>query len=319
MAADVSWQSSFVVLARRRRGGRRGAVRCGCRAERAPHAAARPAPRAARCVASAAQPAAPGHLRRRVLRAVHAGGDVHLRHRSIWRRRRSRLSTAALGWLFVVYLVGAVVTPFAGRWIDAYGHRAGLGVGAGDRCATGALLTLVPWLPAIVRRAGARRHRRLHRAGDVQQLHRRGHAARSRRSRSACIRPSTTRAAASAARCPRSSGMPAAGRPASRSSSSCRSTTVAIALAFWTGRRGAEAAERSAAKPTPRRASAFVDRVARRRRSAAGQTADRRPRVSPERRSACDGAEQRAQLVAFHHLDLEQPPRDRLELVAVAR
>ena len=36
------------------------------------------------------------------------------------------LSTRALGWLFVVYLVGAVVTPFAGRWIDAYGHRAGI-------------------------------------------------------------------------------------------------------------------------------------------------------------------------------------------------
>ena len=28
------------------------------------------------------------------------------------------LSTVALGWLFVVYLVGAAVTPFAGRWID---------------------------------------------------------------------------------------------------------------------------------------------------------------------------------------------------------
>jgi predicted MFS family arabinose efflux permease len=29
------------------------------------------------------------------------------------------LSTVALGWLFVVYLVGAVVTPFAGKWNDA--------------------------------------------------------------------------------------------------------------------------------------------------------------------------------------------------------
>jgi len=59
------------------------------------------------------------------------------------------LSTMALGWLFVVYLVGAIATPFAGRWIDAYGHRAGIGsamaIGGG-----GALLTLVPWLPAIV-------------------------------------------------------------------------------------------------------------------------------------------------------------------------
>jgi predicted MFS family arabinose efflux permease len=59
------------------------------------------------------------------------------------------LSTAALGWLFVVYLVGAGVMPFAGRWIDARGHRAGLAsaIGVG---ATGALLTLTPWLPSIV-------------------------------------------------------------------------------------------------------------------------------------------------------------------------
>ncbi|HEV3141080.1 MAG TPA: MFS transporter [Vicinamibacterales bacterium] len=59
------------------------------------------------------------------------------------------LSTAALGWLFVVYLVGAIVTPVGGRWIDAHGHRVGIGsamaFGGG-----GALLTLVPWVPAIV-------------------------------------------------------------------------------------------------------------------------------------------------------------------------
>jgi YNFM family putative membrane transporter len=59
------------------------------------------------------------------------------------------LSTMALGWLFVVYLVGAVVTPFAGRWIDAYGHRTGIGSAMAIGGA-GALLTLVPWLPAIV-------------------------------------------------------------------------------------------------------------------------------------------------------------------------
>ena len=59
------------------------------------------------------------------------------------------LSTAALGWLFVVYLIGAVATPFGGRWIDRYGHRAGLGIAMGIG-ATGALLTVTPWLPAIV-------------------------------------------------------------------------------------------------------------------------------------------------------------------------
>lgn len=60
-----------------------------------------------------------------------------------------RLSPAALGWLFAVYLVGAAVTPLAGRWIDAYGHRVGLASGVGIGV-LGALLTLAPWLGAIV-------------------------------------------------------------------------------------------------------------------------------------------------------------------------
>lgn len=59
------------------------------------------------------------------------------------------LSTVALGWLFTVYLVGAIVTPLGGHWIDAYGHRVGIGsamaFGGG-----GALLTLVPSVPVIV-------------------------------------------------------------------------------------------------------------------------------------------------------------------------
>jgi len=59
------------------------------------------------------------------------------------------LSTMALGWLFVVYLVGAVVTPFAGHWIDRFGHRSGI-ASAMAIGGAGALLTLVPWLPAIV-------------------------------------------------------------------------------------------------------------------------------------------------------------------------
>jgi predicted MFS family arabinose efflux permease len=59
------------------------------------------------------------------------------------------LSTAALGWLFVVYLVGAAVTPIAGHLVDTRGHRAGLASGVAIGVA-GALLTLAPWLPAIV-------------------------------------------------------------------------------------------------------------------------------------------------------------------------
>jgi MFS family permease len=59
------------------------------------------------------------------------------------------LSTAALGWLFGVYLVGAAVTPLAGRWVDAYGHRLGLAAGVAIGVA-GAVLTLTPPLAAIV-------------------------------------------------------------------------------------------------------------------------------------------------------------------------
>ena len=59
------------------------------------------------------------------------------------------LSTAALGYLFVVYLFGAAVTPLAGRCVDVYGHRVGLAVGMVVG-ATGALLTLAAPLSLIV-------------------------------------------------------------------------------------------------------------------------------------------------------------------------
>jgi MFS family permease len=58
------------------------------------------------------------------------------------------MSSAALGWLFAVYLVGLVVTPFGGRWIDRYGHRTGLALAMGLGAA-GALLTLMPSLVVI--------------------------------------------------------------------------------------------------------------------------------------------------------------------------
>jgi predicted MFS family arabinose efflux permease len=59
------------------------------------------------------------------------------------------LSTVALGWLFVVYLVGAVVTPLGGRWIDTYGHQVGIGSAMAIGGA-GALMTLVPSVPIVV-------------------------------------------------------------------------------------------------------------------------------------------------------------------------
>ena len=59
------------------------------------------------------------------------------------------LSTAALGLLFVVYLVGAMITPVAGRAIDRFGHRFAL-VAAFSAGATGILLTLIHSLPLVM-------------------------------------------------------------------------------------------------------------------------------------------------------------------------
>jgi YNFM family putative membrane transporter len=58
------------------------------------------------------------------------------------------LSPAALGLIFLTYLVGAVATPFAGRGIDRFGHRAVL-VSALALCVAGALMTLVPSLGTV--------------------------------------------------------------------------------------------------------------------------------------------------------------------------
>ncbi len=60
-----------------------------------------------------------------------------------------RLSTEALGFLFTVYLAGAVITPFAGRTIDALGHRFAL-TAAFTAGAAGICLTLVQRLPLIM-------------------------------------------------------------------------------------------------------------------------------------------------------------------------
>jgi MFS family permease len=59
------------------------------------------------------------------------------------------LSPSQLGFLFSVYLVGAVATPISGRWIDIHGHRAVLTL-AVTLGVTGALLTLASALPTVV-------------------------------------------------------------------------------------------------------------------------------------------------------------------------
>ena len=59
------------------------------------------------------------------------------------------LSTAALGWLFGVYLAGAVVTPISGGWINAYGYRTTLAI-AMALGAAGSLLTLGYTLAVVI-------------------------------------------------------------------------------------------------------------------------------------------------------------------------
>jgi YNFM family putative membrane transporter len=59
------------------------------------------------------------------------------------------LQPAALGSLFFVYLIGAAVTPTAGRWIDRYGNRRAVAVAFAGGIG-GVLLTLIPRLPAVI-------------------------------------------------------------------------------------------------------------------------------------------------------------------------
>jgi predicted MFS family arabinose efflux permease len=59
------------------------------------------------------------------------------------------LGTAALGSLFAVYLVGVGVTPFCGRWVERFGHRAAL-VASALAAVAGAAMTLAHWLPLVV-------------------------------------------------------------------------------------------------------------------------------------------------------------------------
>jgi YNFM family putative membrane transporter len=60
-----------------------------------------------------------------------------------------RLGTAALGLVFTVYLVGAAVTPFAGRAIDRMGHRFALTI-AFTGAIAGILLTLTPSVAMVM-------------------------------------------------------------------------------------------------------------------------------------------------------------------------
>ncbi|HEU5395517.1 MAG TPA: MFS transporter, partial [Verrucomicrobiae bacterium] len=59
------------------------------------------------------------------------------------------LSSAALGSIFFVYLLGCVVTPLAGRFLDRHGFRRTALLSAAMSI-SGLLLTLAPSLPAVI-------------------------------------------------------------------------------------------------------------------------------------------------------------------------
>jgi MFS family permease len=59
------------------------------------------------------------------------------------------LGSASLGLIFGVYLIGAVITPVAGRILDHIGHRRALLVAVGISAA-GMLLTMIHYVPVII-------------------------------------------------------------------------------------------------------------------------------------------------------------------------
>jgi len=153
MAADATWQMAFVALAVLT-GVVALALTLRLPAERDAGLKSRGPGRGAR----ARPPGGIGHLlrNRRLLATCGVGFSVLFTQVAMFTYVTFHLaappyvlSTVALGWLFVVYLVGAIVTPFAGHWIDRHGHRSGI-ASAMAIGAAGALLTLAPWLAAIV-------------------------------------------------------------------------------------------------------------------------------------------------------------------------
>lgn len=98
-----------------------------------------------------------GHLRNRRLLAVCATGFTVLfslvgafTYASFYLARAPfNLSPAALGSVFFVYLVGCAVTPLAGRFLDRHGFRR-TALLSGGMSFSGLLLTLIPWLPAVI-------------------------------------------------------------------------------------------------------------------------------------------------------------------------
>jgi MFS transporter, YNFM family, putative membrane transport protein len=107
-----------------------------------------PSPRA--MLGHLSNPPLAGNLRRRLLRAMFTLIATFTYVNFYLAAPPFRLGTTALGLIFVVYLIGAVVTPVAGRAIDR--HRAPVHTGGRLQWEAigGISLTLVPHLAAVL-------------------------------------------------------------------------------------------------------------------------------------------------------------------------
>ena len=287
------------------------AVASGCRANgRAPRPGAAATGRSV--AAAAAQPAADRDLRRRLLRAVHAGRDVHLRDVS---PRRAAVRPEHRGARLAVRRLP--------------GRRGGHAVRrALDRRATAIA-------PASASGDGDRRRRRAADARAVAAGDRRRPGAVSPPASSSRRRP---RAATSARSRPTDRG--ARGRPVFDLSTTpaaalggalpalfwnaggwpaCVALVVAVQLVDADARvEVLDAVGATQTRCPSRRCDSERSRGVRRIESDAQTSVRDGQRNRLGRRARLRrNAEQLPQLVAFHHFDLEQAPRDRLELVAV--
>ena len=120
-----------------------------------------------------------GHLRNRPLLATYlVGSCIFFSMLAIFTYVNFHLAappfylgTAALGYVFLVYLVGGVITPVAGRWIDSFGYRNAL-VAATAVGIAGVLLTLANSLWIVVAGLAIFSSATFHHPGQRQQPHR---------------------------------------------------------------------------------------------------------------------------------------------------
>jgi MFS transporter, YNFM family, putative membrane transport protein len=147
VAARFGWQMSFIAL--------------GALAVIATAVLARYLPRERRFTARvegvSVWAAAADHLRNRHLLATYAAGFCVLfsligtfTYVTFYLAAPPfRMSTAALGTLFFVYLIGAVITPWCGRAVDRFGHRRAMTM-AVVIAMSGVLLTSIPVLLVVI-------------------------------------------------------------------------------------------------------------------------------------------------------------------------